>query len=184
MGGTNFFVLLGLSVVAMVGIMFAGYVLLLRLFLKRAKPGQALVRTGVGPARVSFGAIFAFPVLHLCSVVDITVKQFGITEKFETRDKKSIYLGVSFSVRINNTAEDVRMVAGNLGPERTFDETWIKEHFRKAFREAMVIVVQTHDADELLEDWECTKTEILEKIGAYLNGYVLDDAVIDEMRLV
>ncbi len=159
---------------------------ILSLFIKmyrKAVQGEALIRTGVGDAKVSFSGIFVIPVMHKLEVMDITLKTVNISRMGKDglicKDNMRADIKVSFFIRVNKTTEDVIHVAQSIGCQRASDIQQLEMLFDAKFSEALKTVGKHFDFVELYNSRSKFKEKILEEIGTDLNGYVLDDCAID-----
>ena len=63
---------------AVVAMMVVGMGVIAVRCLRKVEQGRALVRNGLGGARVNFSSMFVFPVLHRLEIMDISVKRVEI----------------------------------------------------------------------------------------------------------
>ena len=173
-------VVLGLLVIAV------GFLAMLAKFFVKVEQGTALVRTGVGPTKVTFSGIPVIPIMHRAEFMDISVKRIEIyrhgSEGLNCRDNVRADIKVAFFVRVNNASADVLQVAQSIGCRRASDITALVDLFDAKFSEALKTVGKSFDFTELYTEREKFKNEILAHIGTDLNGYVLDDAAIDYLE--
>jgi uncharacterized membrane protein YqiK len=177
--------LIGIAVGA--GLLIAiGIVFLILKCYHRALQGSALIRTGQGGTKVSFGGMVVFPILHRLEIMDISVKRVEIERSrgdgLVCKDNMRADVKVAFFVRVNPTEEDVKKVAQSLGCRRASDPNALVDFFDAKFSEALKTVGKQFDFVELYTNRETFKEEILKVIGTDLNGYVLDDAAIDYLE--
>ena len=173
-------VVIGLLVIAV------GFLTMLAKFFVKVEQGTALVRTGVGPTKVTFSGIPVIPIMHRAEFMDISVKRIEIyrhgSEGLNCRDNVRADIKVAFFVRVNNASADVLQVAQSIGCRRASDITALVDLFDAKFSEALKTVGKSFDFTELYTEREKFKNEILAHIGTDLNGYVLDDAAIDYLE--
>jgi len=150
---------------------------------RKAVQGEALIRTGLGDAKVSFSGIFVVPVVHKLEVMDITLKTLNISrlgkDGLICKDNMRADIKVSFFIRVNKTREDVIHVAQSIGCNRASDIDQLEMLFDAKFSEALKTVGKHFDFVELYNSRSSFKEKILEEIGTDLNGYILDDCAID-----
>lgn len=153
---------------------------------RKAKQGEALVKTGFGGTKVSFSGMLIVPVLHQLEVMDITLKTIVISrtgqEGLVCKDNMRADIKVNFFVRVNQTHEDVKQVAQSIGCERASHQGSLESLFDAKFSEALKTVGKRFDFVELYNSRDDFKREILNIIGTDLNGYVLDDCAIDYLE--
>lgn len=177
----SFYVFLGIGAVSV----FAFFVMLASWY-KKAKQGEAIVKTGFGGTKVSFNGSVVVPVFHRYELMDITVKKI-ITARdgadgLICKDNMRADIKVNFFVRVNKTKEDVITVAQSIGASRASDPGMLESLFDAKFSEALKTVGKQFDFAELYEAREQFKKQILQVIGTDLNGYVLDDCAIDYLE--
>ncbi len=164
-------------------VLFIGFISLFIKMYRKAVQGEALIRTGVGDARVSFSGMFVIPVMHKLEVMDITLKTVNISRMGKDglicKDNMRADIKVSFFIRVNKTTEDVIHVAQSIGCQRASDIQQLEILFDAKFSEALKTVGKHFDFVELYNSRSKFKEKILEEIGTDLNGYVLDDCAID-----
>ncbi|WP_380286184.1 flotillin family protein [Hymenobacter monticola] len=153
---------------------------------KKAVQGEALLRTGMGDAKVSFSGIIVVPILHKLELMDIKLKTIVISragsEGLVCKDNLRADVKVNFFIRVNKTHEDVVNVAQSIGAHRASDPLALESLFDAKFSEALKTVGKHFDFIELYNSREQFKQEILRIIGTDLNGYVLDDCAIDYLE--
>ena len=153
-------------------------------FYRKVGPEEAVVRSGMGGlTAVSGGGIWVVPIFHRAEMMDLSVKRIEIARQGEAglicRDNIRADIEVAFFVRVNNTIEDILMVAQSLGCRRASERQGLIELFDAKFSEALKTVGKHFDFVELYNERDKFKAEILNVIGTDLNGYVLDDCAID-----
>ena len=171
------FVVIGALIIAV------GFLTMIAKFFVKVEQGTALVRTGLGPTKVTFSGIPVIPIMHRAEFMDISVKRIEIyrhgSEGLNCKDNVRADIKVAFFVRVNNASADVLQVAQSIGCRRASDITALVDLFDAKFSEALKTVGKQFDFTELYTEREKFKNEILAHIGTDLNGYVLDDAAID-----
>jgi uncharacterized membrane protein YqiK len=175
--------LLFVTFLAMVIIVVGLFILLVKCY-RKVPQGMALVRTGMGGARVSTSSgMVVVPVLHRAELMDISVKRIEIArqgaEGLICHDNLRADIKVAFFVRVNNTAHDILQVAQSLGCERASEQRALEELFDAKFSEALKTVGKKFDFVDLYNERDRFKEGIVQLIGRDLNGYVLDDSAID-----
>ncbi len=178
----NIFVVITIVVV----VVLLGTFAIISRFYKKAAQGQALVRTGVGGTKVSFGGILVIPVLHKLEIMDISLKNIVIersgSDGLICADNMRADIKVAFFVRVNKSVEDVIKVAQSVGCARAASKQAIIELFEAKFSEALKTVGKQIDFVDLYNEREKFKLAIIDIIGTDLNGYRLDDAAIDYLE--
>lgn len=175
-----------LIVVIVSAVVFVGLVAMIVNWYKKAKQGEAIVKTGMGGTKVSFSGLIVVPVIHKHEMMDITLKTI-LTQRMGKdglicKDNLRADIKVAFFVRVNQTAEDVKQVAQSIGCSRASDQKMVENLFDAKFSEALKTVGKKFDFEELYNGREDFKMEILQIIGTDLNGYILDDCAIDYLE--
>ena len=153
---------------------------------KKVPPGQALVITKAGKTKVSFTTAVVLPVVHRAEYMDISVKTIEIARSGNDglicMDNIRADISITFFVRVNATAEDVRNVAESVTPKRASDQDKLQELFSAKFSEAVKTVGKQLEFTDLYTNRDEFRDRILQVIGTDLNGYSLEDAAIDYLE--
>lgn len=153
---------------------------------KKVPPGQALVITKAGKTKVSFTTAVVLPVVHRAEFMDISVKTIEIARSGKDglicMDNIRADISITFFVRVNATADDVRNVAESVTPKRASDQDKLQELFNAKFSEAVKTVGKQLDFTDLYTNRDEFRDRILQVIGTDLNGYSLEDAAIDYLE--
>jgi len=170
-GGIGFVVLLGI---------FA----LIAKFYRKVEQGKALiVNTLKSEPIVTFTGAVVYPIIHKAEVMDISVKTIEIDRRGKEglicKDNIRADIKVTFFVRVNKTREDVLKVAQAIGCVRASEQSTLEELFVAKFSEALKTVGKRLEFEQLYQEREIFRDQIVEIIGKDLNGYVLEDAAID-----
>lgn len=181
MSGPIFYVIIVILVIAWIGTIS----MVIKMY-KKAKPGEALVKTGIGGSKVSFQGILVVPFLHNLERLDITVKTYELNKSGEnhllTRDGRKLEIATIFYLRINQTEQAVIQVAQAFGSDDVSSPEFIERNFGKKFEEAIINTVYAFKLDNLLSDIGTIKMEIMDTIGTDLNGFILDDVAIHHLK--
>lgn len=178
-----------ISVVAVLG--FVVFVMaILSQFLKKAAPGTALVKTGLGlsKAQISISSSIVVPLLHRVETIDLTVKIVKISRRgsdsLSCADGIRAEVEVDFYVKINSLEEDIRRVATTIGCAKASNLDEIKELFEAKLADALKTAGAKLTFDQLYQNRHQFRDEILIALGhsqggdVVLNGYRLDDVAI------
>lgn len=174
-------------IISIVGaVIFVGLVAMIINWYKKAKQGEAIVKTGMGGTKVSFSGLVVVPVIHKFEMIDITLKTIITSrqgsEGLICKDNLRADISVAFFVRVNQTVEDVKQVAQSIGCSRASDQKMLETLFDAKFSEALKTVGKQFDFEQLYNGRDDFKREILQIIGTDLNGYILDDCAIDHLE--
>lgn len=162
-----------------------GFILLIARAHKKIPQGRTLIRTGFGGAKVALDTgIFVIPIMHKVEEMDITLKQLIVEEEVLTKENERLKLKVSFYIRINKDARYVIEVAQTIGCDRASTSETMKELFYSKFVQAMKTVAIGFSKKELQQEREEFKRGVLVTIGTDLNGYILDDCAIEQIKRV
>lgn len=154
---------------------------------KKVEQGKALVisRLGRSELKVSFTGSWIWW-LDKVESMDISVKTIELDRRGSDglicRDNIRADIKVTFFVRINNTVEDVKKVAQNIGCARGSDPKTLEELFTAKFSEALKTVGKQLDFVDLYTKREEFRDQIIEVIGRDLDGYTLTDCAIDYLE--
>ena len=165
---------------------FVGLIAMVINWYKKAKQGEAIVKTGMGGTKVSFSGLIVIPVIHKHELMDITLKLILTSRMGKDglicKDNLRADIKVAFFVRVNQTAEDVKQVAQAIGCSRASDQKMVEDLFDAKFSEALKTVGKRFDFEDLYNGRDEFKRAILQIIGTDLNGYILDDCAIDYLE--
>ena len=153
---------------------------------RKVEQGQALVINGMRGTKVTFTGAIVIPLVEKGEYMDISVKRIEIYRHGENglvcKDNMRADIKVAFYVRVNSTTDDVLKVAQSVGCARASDPRAMVELFDAKFSEALKTAGKQFDFEDLYTERVKFKEEILKIIGTDLNGYVLDDAAIDDLE--
>lgn len=180
----------GNIIIIIVGVIVAiiiGFFILVAKAHKKVPQGRALIRTGMGGAKVALDSgMFVIPILHKVEEMDISLKVIEVermaTEGLICRDNLRADIKVVFFVRVNKDKKDIIEVAQTIGCERASKQETLNNLFDAKFSEALKTVGKQFDFVDLYTERNEFKNKILEIIGTDLNGYVLDDCAIDYLE--
>ncbi len=153
---------------------------------RKVQQGQALIISKARSIDVTFTGGIIIPVVHKGEFMDIGVKVVEVEkmgmEGLICKDNIRADIRVSFYVRVNPTAEDVKKVAQLVGCESASDPRKLVELFSAKFAEALKTAGKRMDFVELYELREQFRTGVIDVIGDDLNGYMLDDVAIEYLE--
>lgn len=174
-----------LVLLAMMFLITSLYILLFLKSFKKPKAGTALIRTGAGGSKVVIeGALLAIPILHQVEEIDLTTKTFTVRQAVLTKDQLSATIEVVFYFRIGNNSSSVRAAAQSIGCERSFQQEALEKFFLPKLSNALKIVGSEFDSTTLTPQNVAVKMSILQTVGTDLDGYELDDCVVERVDLV
>ncbi|MBL4687420.1 MAG: hypothetical protein JKY37_22680 [Nannocystaceae bacterium] len=173
-------------IVAFIVFIFIGGAALYSKLYRKVEQGKALIVSKKNEVFVYFTGGMVIPVIHLAEVMDISVKMIEVArlgkEGLICQDNIRADIKVTFFVRVNNIADEVKKVAQNIGAARASSQETLENLFAAKFSEALKTVGKQLDFEELYTKRHIFKERIMEVIGSDLNGYVLDDAAIDHLE--
>ncbi len=176
-----------LTIIGAVTLFVVGLGVVVARFYRKVNQGQALIVNKLTQEPiVTFTGATVLPIIHRAETMDISLK----TIELERRGKEGLIckdniradIKVTFFVRVNKTADDVLKVAQAIGCARASDHRTLEELFLAKFSEALKTVGKRLDFVELYDKRDVFKDEIIKVIGQDLNGYVLEDAAIDNLE--
>jgi uncharacterized membrane protein YqiK len=173
--------------VALIAISLFCGLILVALFYRKLEQGKALVITTVkGGPIVSFTGRVVYPIISQAEIIDVSVKLIEIqlrgAKGVACKDGIRADIAATFYIRVNKTQEDVLKVAEAVGCARASDPKVLTELFRAKFCEAIEAVASRMTFEELRRERLHFKEEVICVIGQDLNGFVLDDAAIDQIE--
>lgn len=181
----NALAVLLLIAVAAACVAFIAGLVVTRLY-RKVLQGQALIISKTRSIDVTFTGGIIVPVVHKGEFMDIGVKVVEVEkmgmEGLICKDNIRADIRVSFYVRVNPTAEDVKKVAQLVGCESASDPAKLIELFSAKFAEALKTAGKRMDFVELYELREQFRTGVIDVIGDDLNGYMLDDVAIEYLE--
>ncbi len=173
-------------VAAVVILIVLGIPIMFTKFYRKVNQGQALIINTLKDVQVAFTGAFVLPVIHRAEVMDISVKTMEIDRRGKDglicMDNIRADIKVTFFVRVNQTSEDVLKVAQSVGCARASDILTLEELFGAKFSEALKTVGKQLDFEDLYNQRERFRDDIIHIIGEHLNGYRLEDAAIDYLE--
>ncbi|MCP4439269.1 MAG: flotillin family protein [Aureispira sp.] len=180
----------GNIIIIIVGVIVAiiiGFFILVAKAHKKVPQGRALIRTGMGGAKVALDSgMFVIPVLHKVEEMDISLKTIEVARMKEEglicQDNLRADIKVVFFVRVNKDKKDIIEVAQTIGCERASKQETLNNLFDAKFSEALKTVGKQFEFVDLYTERNGFKNKILEIIGTDLNGYILDDCAIDYLE--
>jgi uncharacterized membrane protein YqiK len=159
--------------------------LLARLY-RKVQQGQALIISKTRGVEVTFTGATVLPVIHKAEVMDIGVKVIEVTKNGNDglicKDNIRADIGVSFYVRVNPTADDVRKVAQLVGCSNASSQEKLEQLFSAKFSESLKTAGKQMEFVELYDLRDQFRANVIGVIGNDLNGYVLDDVAIQYLE--
>ncbi|HIK92160.1 MAG TPA: flotillin family protein [Planctomycetes bacterium] len=175
------------AVLVILVLMLVGMATAFSKFYRKPGPEEAIVRTGVKGLTVITGkGMIVIPLIQEAHVMDLSVKRILISRDGEDglicEDNMRADIKVTFFIRVNNQANDIKTVAETIGPRRASEQEKLEELFEAKFSEALKTVGKNFEFVQLYTERDQFKEQILKVIGTDLNGYVLDDCAIDYLE--
>lgn len=157
---------------------------------KKAKQGQALVRSGMGGIKVSFNGMMVIPIFHRLDIVDMSVQKLSLERKgaksLTTKDEIRVNLRATFVMRVNPRLEDIKKVIQTIGAERAANPETLMELFEAQFSGAFELMARQFTYEELIgytDEFKHKVTEFIESEEPLL-GYTLETVAIDQIEKV
>ena len=178
--------LLLIPVVAIVILIFGIFALFSK-FYHKVEQGHAMINNTLRDApEVTFTGGMVYPVIHKMEMMDISIKTIVIKRTGKDglicKDNIRADIEVTFFVHVNKTEQDVLKVAQTIGCERASHPETLEELFSAKFSEALKTAGKLMDFEELYQERDRFRDEIIKQIGDNLSGYVLEDAAIDYLE--
>jgi uncharacterized membrane protein YqiK len=133
---------------------------------------------------VTFQGSFVWPLINKAELMNISVKKVMLCQRLHLQDDVQVEVTVDFYVRINATREDVLKVATYVGCANAGEDETIRALFVAKFAEALKNVGKHTTCADFISNNEAFKERLFMAIGMDLNGYLLDDLAIGEIRLL
>ncbi len=153
---------------------------------RKVPQSQALLVSKTKTIDVTFTGALVIPVVHRAELMDIGVKVVDIekagNDGLICRDNIRADIHVSFYVRVNPNADDVRKVAQLVGCANASSQEKLEELFAAKFAEALKTAGKQMDFVELYDKRDHFRSTVINVIGEDLNGYVLDDVAIEYLE--
>ena len=163
-----------------------GPILLIAISYKKVSQGQAIVRNGLGQSRVSCGgAMMVYPFIHKHELIDLTTKRISASVNSYDQEGAPVKVSAKFDVRINNNELDILRASTAHSCEKTFNFEYVNNHFTPVFEQSVKSMIK----NSTLSTKMSTKQEedflykLYEYIGNDLNGYILDQIIIEEISV-
>lgn len=161
-----------LAVVALVSLW------LCRRWLRAPRAHEALVLSGARGVAVRFGPILVPPIVARAEVMDlrlvaVSIQRRGI-EAIRCRDGVRADVEAVFFVVPKRTEADVRALAASVGCSKASDPAVVEELFLARFSEALEAVFERRSFHDALSQQRAVCDELVEHLGADLQGYRLD----------
>ena len=171
---------------SLIGVLLVFVIVIMRCY-RQVEQGKALIiNPWRGEPQVTFTGGVVFPIINKAEVMDISVKQVEIDcrgkDGLICKDNIRADINVNFFIRVNKEVGDVLKVAQSIGVHRSSDPRAVQAFFQAKFSEALKTAGKHFDFEQLYNERERFKDQIIEVIGTALNGYVLDDAAIDYLE--
>jgi uncharacterized membrane protein YqiK len=178
-----FYLFVIVAILALIAI-FVG-AMVTRLY-RKVPQSQALLVSKTKTIDVTFTGALVIPVVHRAELMDIGVKVVDIekagNDGLICRDNIRADIQVSFYVRVNPNADDVRKVAQLVGCANASSQEKLEELFAAKFAEALKTAGKQMDFVELYDKRDHFRSTVINVIGEDLNGYVLDDVAIEYLE--
>ncbi|MFB4319820.1 flotillin family protein [Actinomadura sp. 21ATH] len=173
-------------VLALALLVVLALVLMVTRLFRKVEQGRALIISKLRKVDVTFTGAIVLPVLHKAEQMDISVKTIEIErtgrDGLICKDNIRADIRITFFVRVNKTAEDVKKVAAAIGTARASSQETLQELFSAKFSEALKTVGKQLDFADLYTRRNEFRDAIIQVIGTDLNGYSLEDAAIDYLE--
>jgi uncharacterized membrane protein YqiK len=186
LGNAEVWMLIGIIIGGIFGLLlFAAAVV--KAFYRKVEQGRALIINKLSRVpTVTFTGGLVLPIIYKAELMDISLKTIEIDRRGKEglicKDNIRADIKVAFYVRVNKTDKDVLQVAESVGCARASDQRTLEELFVAKFSEALKTVGKSLEFEDLYQQRDVFKTEIIKQIGKDLSGYSLEDAAIDYLE--
>lgn len=152
----------------------------------KVEQGQALIKSGAGGTEVSLNGMIIIPILHKAEYIDITLKKITLNHKnhdrLVTKDGEKVSIKANFFVKIDSYDKAIIKVARAVGCENAGNVKYLHELFEAKFSQALKVATKEVTYEDLEKDLIRFQHMILNIIGQDLNGFILDDCVIEHIE--
>ncbi len=184
---------MSLSLVAMLisaalGVLFlvTSFLVIRRCYVTVPAGWALVVDRGRAERTVSFTGQVVYPGIQRAELIDVTARTVRIERRasnpLQTKDGALLLATATFVLRVGRAQEDVLKVAETLGAERANDAGAVERLFSPMFDQALEAVAGACTAADILGDRGRFRDEIIQFIGADLNGWWLDDLAVHDVR--
>ncbi len=173
-------------VVGIIALMMIGMIAAVVTFYKKPKMGQAIIRTRVDGTKVALNqGIMVVPILHRMEVMNVAMTMihtdFMDENALISKDNIKVNAKINFLLRVNLTPEDILMAANSIGCENSFKQKALQKRYSSKFAETVKTVSKDLTLKEM-QDYDNFKWQMLKNMDPDLNGYILDDCIIDYLK--
>lgn len=166
-----------------------GFLFFVMRCLIKVKPGDALVRTGLGGEQVSFSSMLVLPAIHEYHVIDISTKKCRVEflgkESLKTKSGQNVEVIAILGFGINRSSEHVKIVYQTAGIDNLKNPSFVQNHFYADVSEAIRSVfcsqsVIDHEPDTI----DKLKQEIAMYLGVEFFGFYLEGITFEKLVIV
>jgi uncharacterized membrane protein YqiK len=173
--------------VALTVVLLAGFLLVVKRLYVVVPSGFALIVTRPsGPPAVSFSGAIVLPGIHRAELLDLRVRSLRIERSAAnpllTKDGQRVIVTASFSLRVSRSVDDLLRLTQNLGVARANDDAALAKWFGPRFEQALEESAAALTVSELLAERGALREPVLLALGADLDGLVLDDLSLTDLR--
>jgi uncharacterized membrane protein YqiK len=169
----------GASLLVLVGLAFT-----LAKTYRRIAPSEVLVVSTSRGTVVRRGGAVVFPIIHSAQAIDMSVRVLRVERRAPrvvmTDDAVPLEVAVAFSVRVNDTEEDILKVARDLG-SRAADPAALRELFEPRFSSALDAVIARERHGEIATRRAEIEDRIMEVVGCDLHGFRIESVAIEQI---
>jgi uncharacterized membrane protein YqiK len=167
---------------------------LLKCYKKVPHQGMVYIVNQVKEVVVYFTGGWIFPLIHTAELMDISRKVITVKKKGEIdsndedsegllcKDNIRADIDVKFYIGVNRESEDILNVVKNLTVERAGNQEFVQKYFAPKFSEALKTAAKGLEFSELYTNRIGFRDSVSEIIGKDLDGFQLQDVVIDYLE--
>ena len=154
--------------------------------LQRAGPDEVLVVSQPDAVRIHTSRALAPPMISHVERISLAPREVKVAcvgeEGLRCEDGARADIRVTFSLSLHSEREDILYALRTLGSDRLGDEQALAEFYRYKFREALMAVAALFRFEEIETYQEDFCREVMNIIGADLNGLVLEELTVDHLE--
>lgn len=139
----------------------------------------ALIRKGVGGEKVFFkGNFWAFPFLHQVELIDLSEHRVLVNcagaYSLVCREQQRVDIALSFFVQVIPSQSDVLKILHTIGASKATDKEVLSNLFKPQFLEALKTIALSFNAEQILQEPEKFKKELLLLLDDKMQGYQIN----------
>ncbi|MGE9294722.1 MAG: SPFH domain-containing protein [Puniceicoccales bacterium] len=150
------------------------------------RSSEALVRTGLGGAKVSLGGMFALPGLQTCATLDLSLSRLALSYRgpenpLITKGEQLFDLEVTIYFRAAKTPEEIALAVAHFGLDTLNDEAALVAVVRDDMDNAVRAAAGEFNWDEIRDEPQRFKEGLSQRLAPLIPGLVVDGIALDHI---